>query len=497
MRCSFCDNPFFATRKDAEFCSAKCRAAAYRRRLRPLQSLASEAPEPQSFDLSAEEDSRRASERRLQRDPALRAASGQGTSLREPLELQVLRQVPPQACGYRLLYRMDHVPATFDTVPSHRSWRVTPFEPPNDDRLVPDTHYRILWFDAQDRELPALPNTPLPCLYLFLGLPDADAAARSHETLRHLQVVAELKQRVQKLEAELANTKVELQLSQRKVRGLRKRMVRRVRALRRKHRQEVSQKADNELLKLLGAFVAGGVGIPGLISLLKGLATRLPSPNSETARNSAQPMVPQAASKPAQAPVTSKPSEPQLSSTSPQAPALPNPAPLPAKWRQAQDVLAAIASQRASHPAWSLLPTPAKQESRQALSQPDLERGLAQGPAGQDAAATPSSRWELRQDRAALGSDDDEGDDDDDEGDDDEGDDGEPLDPRRAQGLATILASLDESKLATFTDPDSLRQYLSAKLNELQAWTSAASTFDSGPRSLPPAGTDPGGSSSR
>lgn len=464
MRCSFCENPFFATRKDAQFCSAKCRAAAYRRRLRPLQSPVPVDPEPQIFDLWRAEDSRREYARQLQHDAQLRAASGQGTSLREPLELQVLRQLPPQACGYRLLIRLNSVVTTFDTVPSHRSWRVTPFEPPNDDRLVADTHYRIVWFDAQDRELPALPNTPLPCLYLFLGPPDADAAARSHEVLRHLQVAAELKQRVQKLEAELANTKEELQLSQRKVRGLRRRMVRRVRALKRKHKQEVAQKADNKLLKLLGAFVAGGYGLAQLRSLIQSHLSERPSANSdnsETARTSPQPAAPQAASQPAQPQAASKPSEPQLSPKLPQALAPPNPAPLPTKWRQAQDVLQDIASLRQGRPVWPAGPAPAKPESPKTLSLPLDEEG------------------------------------DDDESDEDWDYEGELNDPQKVQKFVMFLDSLDESELATRQDPDSRHEYLLAKLNELNERMSGASESDNGPRALLPSGSNPRGSSSR
>lgn len=256
MKCSFCDNLFSANRKDAAFCSAKCRSAAYRQR----QRLAVQADQrAQKASATPPRPPRVEDFMGLARRELLREASGTGMHRREPMELQVLRQMPATACGYRLMVPVAGPDSFVESTPSGRAWRVAPFQQPNDPRLISGQHYRIQWYDVGGYEIRPLPNTALPCLYFFLGPADVDATSRSHEELRQLQTVAELRQKVHTLEEDLATARAALLLSRQRRRRLRRTMTKREEALRAQLREGSLSAVVEKWLPIVSAAAVGYV----------------------------------------------------------------------------------------------------------------------------------------------------------------------------------------------------------------------------------------------
>ena len=92
------------------------------------------------------------------------------------MEEQLRRQAPDGAVGYRLVLPLRsgeewprHSPPLFPNG-QQTSWRLSPFEAPDDIRLVDGQVYRVLWVDEGGRLLTPRPERPLPGLRFFLDL---------------------------------------------------------------------------------------------------------------------------------------------------------------------------------------------------------------------------------------------------------------------------------------------------------------------------------------
>lgn len=247
MYCLFCNKDFHAFRRDAKFCGAKCRAGAYRLRLRlAARSGGSLAAEQETDD-----------PRQNRHAELLTAASGSANHPRVPLERQILSQLPPAACRYRLVLGVSSLLAVPVMVPEGDGWNVLPFEPPSDPRLLPGHHYRIIWFDQHGQEVPPLDLEPAPNLYFFLGKPNAERTSQGSEDRGQTRTIVELRHQVRKLEAELAAARESCQQSEEKRKKSRRQMRRRLRKLKAAHRAGSLRGALEKWGPLLAASIGG------------------------------------------------------------------------------------------------------------------------------------------------------------------------------------------------------------------------------------------------
>lgn len=138
---------------------------------------------------------------------------------RIPIEVQVLRQAPPEAIGYRLVLplRPDQESPSLSPRPSVSDpqpfWRLHPFELPDDVRLSDGREYRILWVGAANASLPPAPRHHLPGLRFFLGPPDPSTALEEDEYASILRLI----------DNPLRRERYEKQIARQRLEALRKR----------------------------------------------------------------------------------------------------------------------------------------------------------------------------------------------------------------------------------------------------------------------------------
>lgn len=101
------------------------------------------------------------------------------------MEHQIRRQAPPGAVGYRLVLPargedLPHILPLSSTPGAATSWRLDPFEPPDDLRLQDGRLYRLLFVD--ERGIILSPQKKyIPALQFFLGPPDPLSVRQQRE----------------------------------------------------------------------------------------------------------------------------------------------------------------------------------------------------------------------------------------------------------------------------------------------------------------------------
>jgi len=189
MQCRQCEKSLrVGAPRGTKYCSAACRAAAYRERQRG-------ATQPGGGDGLVSERTRRAA--RLQTGTPRQAAQHRASeSAREPerprqtswhiaFNEQVLAQAPDDAVGYRVVlpgrdeWDAPRVVPDPNVMGSPSFWRLRPFQLPDDLRLRAGKLYRLLWVDAQGVLVPPVGNRHLPALRFFLGPPDDARVVKS------------------------------------------------------------------------------------------------------------------------------------------------------------------------------------------------------------------------------------------------------------------------------------------------------------------------------
>ncbi|MFO0573429.1 MAG: hypothetical protein U1A78_05490 [Polyangia bacterium] len=101
------------------------------------------------------------------------------------MEHQIRRQAPPGAVGYRLVLPgrgedLPHILPLSSTPGAATSWRLDPFEPPDDLRLQDGRLYRLLFVD--ERGIILNPQKKyIPALRFFLGPPDPLSVRQQRE----------------------------------------------------------------------------------------------------------------------------------------------------------------------------------------------------------------------------------------------------------------------------------------------------------------------------
>ena len=189
MQCRQCEKSLrVGAPRGTKYCSAACRAAAYRERQRA-------AKQPSGGNgLVSEETSRTA---RLQSHTPREAAQSRTNERthkakrpgrmgwRVAFDEQVLAQAPEDAVGYRVVlpgrdeWDAPRVVPDPNVMGSPSFWRLRPFELPDDLRLRAGKSYRLLWVDAQGALVSPVGNRHLPALRFFLGPPDDAPVVKS------------------------------------------------------------------------------------------------------------------------------------------------------------------------------------------------------------------------------------------------------------------------------------------------------------------------------
>ena len=189
MQCRQCKKSLrVGAPRGTKYCSAACRAAAYRERQRA-------AKQPSGGNgLVSEETSRNARlQSRTPREAAQGRTSERAHKAKRPRRMgwrvafdeQVLAQAPEDAVGYRVVlpgrdaWDAPRVVPDPNVMGSPSFWRLRPFELPDDLRLRAGKSYRLLWADAQGALVSPVGNRHLPALRFFLGPPDDAPVVKS------------------------------------------------------------------------------------------------------------------------------------------------------------------------------------------------------------------------------------------------------------------------------------------------------------------------------
>lgn len=226
MKCVICKRDFLALRQDARYCSTNCRSRNYRTR---LQNAARGMADEDKLEAQRQAEA----DRQRKHAARLAAAAGRGASLRSrvPLQEQILLQAPAGAYSYRLILGLDGSGEPLYIPAYGRSWSLMPFQPPDDHRLEEGRTYRLIWLDAQAREIPPAETDQAPGLHYFLGQPDGSASVESREVRELTRTCAalrsqvlQLEQRSRQLEQQAAELTTELRAQKRSKRRARRRL---------------------------------------------------------------------------------------------------------------------------------------------------------------------------------------------------------------------------------------------------------------------------------
>jgi len=214
-----------SARLGTKYCSAACRAMAYRQRHKtvraeqpPASLLESPTDGTETTENVIEE---RTPKQRGQRKRSSVNRDGQtnrNAALRRTriaFVEQLRRQQPEGAAGYRLVLPARSPADTPKVVPAPdsqggiRYWRLSPFEIPDDIRLQDGLSYRVVWVNAAGQPLAVM--TPyVPKLDFFLGPPDSEQDERNAAYEAILRDVRDPTLQ-QSLEAEVARSRLALQ----------------------------------------------------------------------------------------------------------------------------------------------------------------------------------------------------------------------------------------------------------------------------------------------
>lgn len=188
MWCQQCDWELAKdARRGTKYCSAACRARAYRERQRvatpPRGSDALSSNQAARFSCVPSSASRNTGPW----STVKRVASTPRASRlwRVAFDEQVLAQAPDGAVGYRVVlpgrdeWDVPRVVPDAGEPGSPSFWRLQPFEPPDELRLRSGKLYRLLWVDAQGARIPPLGSRCPPALRFFLGPPDEVRAVKT------------------------------------------------------------------------------------------------------------------------------------------------------------------------------------------------------------------------------------------------------------------------------------------------------------------------------
>ncbi|MBL9007207.1 MAG: hypothetical protein JNJ46_23320 [Myxococcales bacterium] len=174
--------------RGTKYCSAACRAAAYRERQRgDTQSGGGDGLVSEVTRRAARWEARtsRKSAHHRTRERAHEPERPRRRGWRVAFDEQVLAQAPDDAVGYRVVlpgcneWDAPRVVPDPNVMGSPSFWRLRPFQLPDDLRLRAGKLYRLLWVDAQGALVPPVGNRHLPALRFFLGPPDDARVVKS------------------------------------------------------------------------------------------------------------------------------------------------------------------------------------------------------------------------------------------------------------------------------------------------------------------------------
>jgi hypothetical protein len=244
------------------------------------------APQPETEQPTQNDrDLEQAQEAKLLREriEELAAATGVGRRPRVAFEDQLLRLMPAAAEEYRLVMGLDPLTNVPQLTPPTdvKGWRIMPLEAPNDPRLLPGQHYRILWFDRHQREVPPLDIEPTPALHFFLGPPDAVVTPEQQECRRLQATNLQLQRQVRCLEKELTEAKQATKQAEKHAQKIERKARKKIKTMKAKHRSDSVKKLFEKWGIPVLAFAAAYFVGKGVAGAEKARAESADSPASQ------------------------------------------------------------------------------------------------------------------------------------------------------------------------------------------------------------------------